>query len=228
MTLLLREPRPSQLWLAAPQPWSTSLMMMVGCFYNSHKITFIALVATVPDIQAPDVKVSESDGIAVICIKLGNEIENTFTIQYITSVVSASGNFYNFSFFKDTAYLPFFLSLIRTAHPLCSYTFSISPLPAENEDFISNTDSLVISPGETESCVEIIITDDKSPESSETFSIDFTFDLPPDTTPIPPISSMVTIVDNDVCELYFNTDRYHSIWCTNYTPFFLSLSSDWF
>ena len=156
----------------------------------------------------------------MICIKLGNEIENTFTIQYITSVVSASGNFYNFSFFKDTVYLPFFLSLIRTTCPLCSYTFSISPLPAENEDFISNTDSLVISPGETESCVEIIITDDKSPESSETFSIDFTFDLPPDTTPIPPVSSMVTIVDNDVCELYFNTDRYHSVWCTNHTPFF--------
>ena len=48
----------------------------------------------VPEIQAPDVRVSESDGTAVICIKLGNEIESAFTVEYVTSVVSANGNSY--------------------------------------------------------------------------------------------------------------------------------------
>ena len=73
---------------------------------------------------------------------------------------------------------------------------------SENEDFVGNADFLVINPGETESCVEIVITDDTIPESSETFSIDFTFELPPGMTPVPPVSTMVTIVDNDIGELY--------------------------
>ena len=153
----------------------------------------------VPEIQAPDVKVSESDGTAVICIKLGNQIENTFTVQYITSVMSARGTY------ACTVYYLFFSLHIRNLFPhslsvhLFDFLFAFSQyFSTENEDFISIADSVVLNPGETESCFEITITDDSSPEPSETFSINFSFSLPPDTPAVPSISSMVTIIDNDV------------------------------
>ena len=50
----------------------------------------------------------------------------------------------------------------------------------EDEDFISNTDSLIFNPGMTQSCFEILITDDANPESSEAFTIDLSFNQLPD------------------------------------------------
>ena len=69
---------------------------------------------------------------------------------------------------------------------------------AENVDFASSSDSIDFQPGDTKSCVEIAITDDMNQESNEPFSIDFSFSLPPGTPVPPPITAMVTIVDNDM------------------------------
>ena len=70
---------------------------------------------------------------------------------------------------------------------------------AEIEDFIGGSATVQFNPGESEACFEIIITDDSNPESPETFAIDFSFSLPPDMPGnIPSVSSMVTIIDNDV------------------------------
>ena len=92
MPLLWRELSRLLLSSVPPLPWSTSLMMMVSNFQTlNHIIIFFTHTHTVPDVQAPDVRVSESDGTAEICIKLGNQIENPFFLQYITTVQSANG-----------------------------------------------------------------------------------------------------------------------------------------
>lgn len=49
------------------------------------------LLSAVPGIQVPDVRVSESEGIAVVCIDLAKQIENPIIFQYTTSVISAMG-----------------------------------------------------------------------------------------------------------------------------------------
>ena len=67
----------------------------------------------------------------------------------------------------------------------------------EGEDFISITDSLIFNPGMTQSCFEILITNDANPESSEAFTIDLSFNQLPDAPVIPPVSIMVTIIDTD-------------------------------
>lgn len=67
-----------------------------------------------------------------------------------------------------------------------------------NDDFTSNTGTLRFRTGDSESCIEISITDDANLESNELFSIDFSFSLPPNTPVVPSISAVVTIVDNDV------------------------------
>ena len=38
-----------------------------------------------PIIQVPDVMVNEGQGIAEICIEIGNQIENSFTVTYTTA-----------------------------------------------------------------------------------------------------------------------------------------------
>ena len=57
---------------------------------------------------------------------------------------------------------------------------------------------VVLRPGVSQACVEVTVRDDSDPESPETFSIEFSFDLPPNAPPVPPISTMVTIIDNDM------------------------------
>lgn len=66
----------------------------------------------------------------------------------------------------------------------------------EGEDFTTTPDNtLTINPGQTQSCFSIEITDDSDPENIEAFSISFSF---PGMPSITPVSSMVTILDDDV------------------------------
>ena len=70
-------------------------------------------------------------------------------------------------------------------------------LPAEGEDFSGTSGNITLAPGNTELCVNIPITDDKNIEPPESFAVTFMFmEVPPGTTSPPPISAMVTIIDN--------------------------------
>ena len=76
-------------------------------------------------------------------------------------------------------------------------THLIPFLPAEGEDFSGTSGNITLAPGNTELCVNIPITDDKNIEPPESFAVTFMFmEVPPGTTSPPPISAMVTIIDN--------------------------------
>ena len=46
----------------------------------------------VPDFQVPDVVVNEDDGIAQVCVELGNEIENVLIVDFTTGIITDSAN----------------------------------------------------------------------------------------------------------------------------------------
>ena len=60
-------------------------------------------------------------------------------------------------------------------------------------------------PGDSESCVEVLITDDANIELNEVFIIELSFNsLPNVTSPdIPSITTTVTIIDNDMGMLLY-------------------------
>ena len=46
------------------------------------------LHSTAPEIRAPGIVVDEDSGTAEVCVEIGNEIENTFTVEYSTRVIA--------------------------------------------------------------------------------------------------------------------------------------------
>ena len=79
----------------------------------------------------------------------------------------------------------------------------LSLLSTANEDFASKTNSFEFLPGDSESCVEVLITDDPNIELNEVFIIELSFAPNVPSPNIPPITTTITIVDNDMGMLLY-------------------------
>lgn len=70
-------------------------------------------------------------------------------------------------------------------------------LLTEGEDYSGTTGTITLDAGNTELCATVPIIDDMNIEPPESFLITFSYVMvPPGTTSPPPISAMVTIIDN--------------------------------